>query len=82
MSCLGGQGSSKEKEDAEVALLKAQALVCEKDVMLKDQDVEIKKAAANGAKIANITTIMATGQLSEEQMEACRKQIFMLGMSS
>jgi hypothetical protein len=65
-----------------VALLKAQALACKKDVMLKDQDVEIKKAAAKGAKIANLATIMATGQLTEDQMVACKNEIFRLGMSS
>ena len=47
-------------------MLKAHALVCEKDVMLKNHDVEIKKAVAKGAKIANLTTIMATGQLTKE----------------
>jgi hypothetical protein len=41
--------------------LKAQALVCEKDVMVKDQDVEIKKARANGARTASLATIMGTG---------------------
>ncbi len=65
-----------------MALLKAQALACKKDVMLKDQDVEIKKAAAKGAKIANLATIMATGQLTEDQMVACKNEIFRLGMSS
>ena len=65
-----------------MALLKAHALVCEKDVMLKDHDVEIKKAAAKGAKIASLATIVATGQLTEEQMVACKNEIFTLGMSN
>ena len=50
--------------------------------MLKDHDVEIKKATVMGAKTTNLTTIMATGQLTEEQMVACKNEIFMLGMSS
>ena len=58
-----------------MAKLKAHALVCEKDV-------EIKKEAAKGAKIANITIIMVTGHLIEGQMVACMNEIFMLGMSN
>ena len=65
-----------------MALLKAHAMVCDRDVMLKDQDVEIKKAAANGAKVTNLSTIMATGQFTEEQMVECRNAIFMLAMSN
>ena len=77
---LEGQGSFKEKEEVEVALLKAQALVCEKDVMLNDHDVEIKNATAKGALIANLMTILGTGQLIKEQMVTCKDEIFMLGM--
>jgi hypothetical protein len=77
---LRGNGPSKDKEEAEVALLKAQVLVCEKDMWIKDQDVEIKKATSKGAKIAILTTVMSTGHLTNEQMVACRNTLFMLGM--
>ena len=75
---LGGNGPSKDKEETEVALLKVQVLVCEKNVLVKDQDIEIKKATTKGARIANLPTIMSTGQLTNEQMVACRNELFML----
>jgi hypothetical protein len=84
---LEGQGPAKEKVDAEVELLKIQAKVCEKDVILKEASA-IGAAIANkgaeianmAAAIANLKSIMETGMLTEEQMAECRNKLFILGM--
>ena len=61
---LGGTGPSKAKEDAEVELLKA--------------DTSIKKAAAKGAKIANLRAALDSGILTAEQKADIGMQIYML----
>ena len=68
---LEGHGPSKEKEDAEVALLKIQAKICEEDLVTK-------KATSKGAQIANLKSVMETGELDKEKMAACRKRLYKL----
>ena len=68
---LEGHGPSKDKEDAEVALLKIQAKLCEEDLVTK-------KATSKGAQIANLKSVMETGQLDEEEMAVCRKTLYKL----
>ncbi len=79
-SRLEEQGTSKEKLDAEVELLKAQALLCKKDSMVKDHAAKGAEIANKGAQIANIKSIMETGVLTKEQMVECRTRLFILGI--
>jgi hypothetical protein len=82
---LDGHGSSKEKEDAEVALLKAQAKLCEEELITRkvatkgaeiaNQGVEIANRAA---QIANLKTIMEPRELGVEEMGDCRKRLYKL----
>ncbi len=87
ISRLEGQGPAKEKVEAEVELLKVQAKLCEKDIVLKDASahgVVIANAGAEiankAARIANLKTIMETGMLTEEQMAEARTKMFILAM--
>ena len=68
-------------------MLKMQAKVCEKDVVLKEASAMGAAIANKGAEIANkaaaianLKTIMETGMLTEEQMAECRNKMFILGM--
>jgi hypothetical protein len=56
---LEGQGSTKEKIDAEVELLKFKAKVCEKDVALKEASAIGAAFANKGAEIPNKATAIA-----------------------
>ena len=68
-------------------MLKIQAKVCEKDIVLKEASAIGAAIAIKGAEIANKTatianlkTIMRTGMLTEKQMAECRNKVFILGM--
>ena len=82
---MDGNGTSKEKEDAEVALLKIQAKLCEEDLITKKAASKGAELANQGvaianraAQIANLKTIMETGELGEEEMVDCRKRLYKL----
>ncbi len=76
---LEGHGPSKEKDNAEVALLKIQAKLCEEDLITKKAASKGAEIANRAAQIANLKTIMETGLLGEEEMADCRKKLYKLG---
>ena len=71
--------ASKEKEEAEVALLKAQAVVCAEDAAMKKAESKGMEIANKGAQIANLRSIMDSGELTPEQMAECRIMLYKLG---
>jgi hypothetical protein len=83
---LEGHGPSREKEEAEVSLLKAQAKLCEEELIAKkatSKGLEISNKGAEianrAAQIANLRSIMETGELGVEEMADCRKKLYQLG---
>ncbi len=76
---LEGNGPSKEKDDAEVALLKIQSKLCEEDLITKKAASKGAEIAKRAAQIANLQSIMETGLLGEEEMVNCRKKLYKLG---
>ncbi len=80
ISRLDNHGTSKEKVDAEVELLKLQAKLCEKDMAIKEVSVAGAVIANKGAKIANLRSIIDSGLLTESQMVDARNKLFELGM--
>jgi hypothetical protein len=77
---LKGQGPSKEKDKAEVALLKAQAKLCEEKMITEKAATKGAEITNRAAQIANLNCIMETGELGDEEMAACRKRLYVLAM--
>jgi hypothetical protein len=75
---LEGQGPSKAKEEAEVALLQAQAKICEEELITRKATSKGAEIANRAALIANLKSVMETGELGEEEMAECRKRLYKL----
>jgi hypothetical protein len=77
---LEGSGPSKQKEDAEVALLHAQAQLCVEKLITEKAATKGAEIANRAAQIANLKSIMETGELGDEEMAQCRKKLYILAM--
>ena len=63
-----------------MVLLKAQARLCESKMITEAAATKGAEIANRAAQIANLKTIMETGELGADEMAECRKRLFKLAM--